>query len=181
MRHATLALATMLAATSFAGAASAYVLAIGGLAGACYQDARDEVRSLDAIDNCNGALASGLGVRDRAATLVNRGIIHMNRGDYDRALEDFDEAIATQPNLAEGHINRGAALLAQDNYADAITAINRGLELEPEEPARAYYNRGVAHEELSEIRAAYDDYRRAADMAPTWAPPRTELARFRVG
>lgn len=181
MRHASLALATALAALSFSGAASGYVLVRGGLAGLCYQQARDDNRTSDAIDNCTGALMSGLSVRDRAATLVNRGIIHMNRANYDRALSDFDQAIALQPNLAEGHINRGAALLAQDNYAGAITSINRGLELTPADPARAYYNRGVANEELGQLRAAYEDYRRAADLAPTWAPPRTELARFRVG
>jgi tetratricopeptide (TPR) repeat protein len=181
MRHASLALATVLAATSFAGAASAYVIVRGGLAGLCYQQARDDDRSLDAIDNCSGALASGLSTRDRAATLINRGIIHMNRDAPERALADFDTAIQLQPMLAEGHINRGAALLAQDNYEGAITAINRGLALEPVDPARAYYNRGVANEELGQLRAAYDDYRRAADLAPTWAPPRTELTRFRVG
>ena len=181
MRYASLALATLLAATSLTGGASAYVIVRGGLAGLCYQQAREEDRTADAIDNCTGALLSGLSPRDRAATLVNRGIIHMNRTDYDRALTDFDAAVALQPTLAEGHINRGAALLAQDDFAGAITAIDRGLELSPEEPARAYYNRGVAHEELGDVRAAYNDYRRAADMAPTWAPPRTELARFRVG
>jgi tetratricopeptide (TPR) repeat protein len=181
MRHASFAFAALLAATSLTTPASAYVAVVGGLAGLCYEHARNGERSPEAIDNCTGALISGLSVRDRAATLINRGIIHMNRGGHDRALADFDHAIELQPNLAEGHVNRGAALLAQDNYSAAITAINRGLELNPMEPARAYYNRGVAHEELGQLRAAYNDYRRAADMAPTWAPPRTELTRFRVG
>jgi len=182
MRHASLALATLLVTMPMAGAASAYVVvAAGSLAHACYQNARAELDSAQAIEQCTAALAEGLNAHNRAGTLINRGIIYMNRRAYDRALADFDAAIALQPELAEGHINRGAALLAQDNYAGAIAAIDRGLDLSPEEPARAYYNRGVAHEELGHVREAYRDYRQASDLAPTWGPPQTELARFRVG
>jgi tetratricopeptide (TPR) repeat protein len=181
MRHASLALATFLAAASLAGAASAYVHVYGGTqATACYENARAELSTPRALDQCTGALTEALDMRDRAGTHVNRGIIQMNRHAYGLALSDFDYAIQLQPDLAEGHINRGAALLAQHNYEGAITAINRGLELTPEEPARAYYNRGIANEELGNVRAAYNDYRRASELAPNWDMPRTELTRFRV-
>jgi tetratricopeptide (TPR) repeat protein len=182
MRHASLLLATLLAALSFGGAASAYVIVVGGsFATACYQNARASLATPRALDQCTEALTEALSDRDRAGTHVNRGIIYMNRRAYGRALVDFDNAIAIYPELAEGHINRGAALLAQEDYAGAIAAINRGLELGPEEPARAYYNRAVAHELLGEVRAAYYDYRRAAELAPEWDAPRAELTRFRVG
>jgi tetratricopeptide (TPR) repeat protein len=181
MRHAMLAFATILAASSLAGAASAYVMVAGGsLANACYENARHERSSPQALDQCTGALTEGLGTRDRAGTYVNRGIIYMNQGAYQRARADFERAIALAPALAEGHINRGAALLAQNDYDGAIASINRGLELTPEEPARAYYNRGVANEELGNLREAYADYRRASELAPNWDMPRTELTRFRV-
>lgn len=182
MRHASLALATLLAATSLSGAASAYVFVAGGsFAATCYQNARNHLDSPRALDQCDEALTEGLSRRDRAGTHVNRGIVLMNRGAFGRALFDFDRAIALQPDLAEGYINRGAALLSQNDYAAAIDAINRGLELGPAEPALAYYNRAVAHEELGEVREAYRDYRRAAELAPDWEIPRTELTRFRVG
>jgi tetratricopeptide (TPR) repeat protein len=105
----------------------------------------------------------------------------MNRRAYDLALADFENAIAIEPSLAEGHVNLGSALLARDDYAGALVAIDRGLALNPNEPARAYYNRGIAHEELGQVREAYRDYRRAAELAPQWDRPRTELTRFRVG
>jgi tetratricopeptide (TPR) repeat protein len=182
MRHASLTLATVLAVTALTGTASAFVTVVGGsFATACYQNARENLRTPQALDQCNNALTEVLSNHDRAGTLVNRGIVYMNRRAYELALSDFDAAIALEPALAEGHINRGAALLAQNNFAGAIEAINRGLELNPEEPARAYYNRGVAHEELGDVRAAYRDYRRAAELAPAWDRPRAELTRFRVG
>lgn len=181
MRTTSLALATLLSAAALAGSANAYVLvAAGRLATACYENARDQRADMWALDQCNNAMDEGMSQRDRAGTYVNRGIVLMHRGDYERAMADFDTAIRLQPTLAEGHINRGGALLAQSDYAAALEAINRGLALNPEEPARAYYNRGVAHEELGQIREAYEDYSRAAELAPDWDPPRTELTRFQV-
>lgn len=181
MRTATFALA-LAGALAMAGSASAYVLVAGGsLATACSQNARDGLNTLEAIDQCTNALHAALDRRDRAGTHVNRGIIYFNRGAFERALEDFDTAIQLDPTLAEGHINRGAALIRQRDYGAAVTSISRGLELIPEAPARAYYNRGVANEELGDVRAAYHDYQRAAELAPGWDAPRTELTRFRVG
>jgi tetratricopeptide (TPR) repeat protein len=181
MRHASFALA-LAGAVAIAGSAQAYVLVAGGtFATACSQSARFDADTMAALDQCTEALREPLNRHDRAGTLVNRGIVFFNRGAYTQALEDFDAAIAHDATLAEGHINRGAALIRQHDYAGAVAAISRGLELTPEAPARAYYNRGVANEELGDIRAAYHDYRRAAELAPGWDAPRTELTRFRVG
>jgi len=181
MRAASFALA-FAGAVALAGSASAYVLVAGGsFATACSQNARHELDTMQALDQCTEALTEPLGRRDRAGTHVNRGIVLFNRGAFTRALEDFDAAIQLDPTLAEGHINRGAALIRQNDYAGAVASISRGLELNPEAPARAYFNRGVAHEELGDVRAAYRDYRRAAELAPNWEAPRAELARFRVG
>lgn len=180
MRLAPFALA--LALISMTGAANAYVIIAGGsLATACSENAKNNADTAAALDQCTNGLTEALDRRSLAGTYVNRGIVYMNRRDFDRALADFDTAIRLEPALAEGHINRGAALLSRNDYAAAITAIDHGLELTPEQPARAYYNRGVAHEELGQIADAYRDYRRASELAPDWAPPRTELARFRVG
>lgn len=182
MRVTSLAFATFLAASSFAGTAGAYVLvAAGTQAVACYENARRELSTSRALQQCTDALSEALDERDRAGTYVNRGIVHMHRGSYQLALADFDRAIEMMPDLAEGHVNRGAALLTQNDYQGALAAIERGLQLMPEDPARAYFIRGVANEELGNIRDAYNDYRRAAELAPNWDMPRTELTRFRVG
>jgi tetratricopeptide (TPR) repeat protein len=181
MRHASFALA-LASAVVLGGSAQAYVMvAEGSLTSACSENARLERGTAEALDQCTLALREPLRRHDRAGTLVNRGIVHFNRGAYTLAMGDFDAAIQLQPELAEGHINKGAALLRQHDYHAAVASISRGLELTPEAPARAYYNRGVAHEELGEIREAYRDYRRASELAPSWNAPRTELARFRVG
>lgn len=181
MRSASFALA-LASVVVMGGSAHAYVLvAEGSLATACSENARRELGTLQALDQCTAALAEpGLDQRNEAGTFVNRGIVFFNRADYGRALADFDAAIQLEPGLAEGYINRGAALLRQSDYSGAVAAISRGLALSPEAPARAYYNRGLAHEELGQVREAYRDYRRASELAPRWEAPRTELARFQV-
>ncbi len=182
MNRTALFMGAALAASLAAAPAHSHVyVSAGGAASACYQFAVEEHNTADAINTCTAALAGEpLSERDRAATLINRGILQLRTGGFERAMADFDQAIAAQPALAEGHINRGAALLRREDYAGAITAISAGLERQPVNPAQAYYNRGVAYEETGNVRAAYEDYRRAAELAPTWDAPRLELTRFSV-
>jgi tetratricopeptide (TPR) repeat protein len=176
------ALFASVAALLLAGPAHAAVVTVGqGFARDCYEAAALERSDLSALELCNSAIEEDFLTRhDRSATLINRGIIYLYRGQYAEALADFDAAIANTPQLAEGHTHRGVALLAYHDYRSAIEALNQGLALEPEEPAKAYYNRAIAHEELGDIPAAYHDYRRAAELAPEWRPAQRELSRFRV-
>ncbi|MGQ0533529.1 MAG: tetratricopeptide repeat protein [Caulobacteraceae bacterium] len=179
MKHLLLAGAFVALTT---GVAQAAVLVIGSAnAQSCYEAALAERGSSEALELCTFALREEpLTRRNRAATLVNRGIVYSNREDHANALEDFDAAIELDPRLAEGYTNRAAALLDSGDYRGALDAASRGLALTPHDPAKAHYISGVAHEELGDIRAAYADYRRAAELAPEWTAPQTELARFRV-
>lgn len=173
----------VLAVAVLAGSAvSAAVLTIGsGPAVSCYEAARDDRADSYALRECNSAVESDMLTRnDRAATRVNRGIIYINRRNPAAALADFDAAIAMAPDLGEAHINRGAALLLERDYLGAIEAITHGLALNPEEPFKAYFNRGLAHEARGDVRAAYADYRQAQELAPEWQPAQRELARFTV-
>ena len=54
------------------------------------------------------------------------------------------------------------------------------MEKNTGKPALAYYGRGIAHEELGNLKSAYADYKRAVEEDPKWKQPRTDLARFVV-
>lgn len=173
--------AAAFAALAAPAASALTFVATGGNASACYYNAANEVNTLDAVGACTTALSmENLTPRDRAATHVNRGILQLRLGRADRAMADFDDAIRIDPALAEGYINRGAAFLRQENWRAAIEAISAGITRSPENPAQAYYNRAVAYEESGDMRSAYNDYLRAAELAPTWDAPRLELTRFQV-
>jgi tetratricopeptide (TPR) repeat protein len=164
------------------GPAHAASTVIGpGPARACYEAANSGRADLPALLDCDTAISSPeLNARDRAATVVNRGVIHLLRRDTANALKDFDRAIAWRPDLGEAYVNRGAALILQGDFQGAVTSINRGIELGAEDPHEAYFNRAIAHEKLDDMRAAYADYRRAIELKPDWALPQQELARFTV-
>ena len=147
----------------------------------CFLHARDEATADEAIDACDTALYSDtLNNRDRAATLVNRGVIRLRRQEHDLALADFDAAIGRMPKLAEAHVDRGAALVMLGRHAEAIGALDHALTLGPESPQNGIFIRAIARERSGDIRGAYEDFRRAAEIAPKWDRPRRELQRFAV-
>ncbi len=116
----------------------------------------------------------------RAATFVNRGIIHMRRKAWDLAQSDFDDALRRKPELGEGWVNRGALMIGTRRFAEGLADTNRGLELGIEEPEKAYYNRAIAYEGLGDTTAAYYDYSQALALSPEWDMPKKELTRFTV-
>ena len=181
-----LAVATLLGALLAAPAASAAYTVFGnGMAQICSETAKSMEKGLkvplNAIDTCSMAIEDeALPQRDLAGTYINRGVLYLARGGYREAKQDFDSAIAIIPVLGEAYVNRGAALVGLRLYGDAIADIDRGLALNPGEPEKAYFNRGLAEEALDNIPAAYRDYSRAAELKPDWELPRNELVRFTV-
>lgn len=175
---ASVAAISALSPTPASGAA--FVIG-GGMANACSRAAIDGRDDPGAIETCSQALESQpLVRRDRAGTLVNRGVIHLRRQDYKYARKDFDAALKLEPGLGEAFVNRGAALIAQRQYAEGVVEIDRGLALGPDEPEKAYFNRALAHEGLDDMKAAWLDYQKALELRPDWDAPRRELARFTV-
>jgi Flp pilus assembly protein TadD len=114
------------------------------------------------------------------ATYVNRGILRLRRGDLSGAMADFDAATALNPDEPEAYLNRASALLRREEVAGAISQFDTALAKQTRRPAIAHYGRAVAHEEAGNVRAAYNDYLRASQLAPGWDDPRRELSRFRV-
>lgn len=174
--------AALVLSLGFAAPASAAAFVLGGgLADACSRYAIDGRSDEYALSTCTYALETeNLVKRDRAATLVNRGVIELRRKAWDAANRDFDTAIRLQPAMGEAFVNRGAALIAQRRWQDGMADIDRGLALGPDEPEKAYFNRALAWEALDNLEAAWRDYSKALELKPDWEAPRKELARFTV-
>ncbi|RYF93074.1 MAG: hypothetical protein EON95_10245 [Caulobacteraceae bacterium] len=165
-----------------AGSASASVLVLGeGLAPGCSKAAFRGRSDKASIETCSRALDEALTTRDRAGTLVNRGVMQMRGKAYIPALRDFDEAIRLSPDLGEAFVNRGVLRMADRDYAGALAEIDRGIALGVDEPAKAYFNRALAQEGLGDAKAAWLDYRKAQALDPDWDAPGRQLVRFRVG
>ncbi len=177
-----LAAAVFAASLLTAETSSAAVLVLGeGLAGQCSLSALRPGATSNGVAVCSQALRDeALSPRDRAATFVNRGVLRLRTRAYDQAIADFNAALRINPNLGEALVNRGAARIGQHRYGDALGDLERGSSLGATEPEKAWFNRGLAHEGLGDLPAAYRAYSQAAALKPDWDAPKKELARFTV-
>jgi tetratricopeptide (TPR) repeat protein len=181
MRAVTLLTASLFAV--IAGAAQAQVIVLGDTSAAsCYQAAEFGTMGMnEGFNVCTQALAvPGLSLRDRAGTYVNRAVIRIRAGDYDGAISDTDASIRLVPAMGESHVNRGAALLNMSRPAEALAAIERGLQLGSGKQHLVFYNRGAAKELVGDVRGAYYDYRHAVELDPGFLLAQEQLTRFQV-
>ena len=151
-------------AMELAGQAQAAVSVFGaGYAEACFHAARDGAEPYAGIADCSRAINTEfLDSRDLAGTYVNRGVLYMVANNYRAAERDFEASIKLYDKLSESFVNLGAVQISEGHYAEGISSIDRGLALGPQEPEKAYYNRGLADEYLGDVKTAYFDYSKAA-------------------
>jgi len=170
------------ASLALATAANAAITVLGnGLAKSCYEAAEFGGEAHSGIITCTSALDDGtLSMRDRAATLINRGILRSRTDDAEGAIADYDKGLKTDSSLAEGYVDRGAALLALHRYKEALVDLNKGIDMGAREPQIAYYDRAIVNEALGDVRGAYEDYKKAVEIQPDFTLAIDQLARFRV-
>jgi tetratricopeptide (TPR) repeat protein len=176
----TLCFGAMAGAFCASGAQAAVTVIGSGSAQLCYQAADNGRASRESLDYCNDALLGALTRDDRAATHINRGVIELAMMRTNAAQDDFNAGLAINASLGEGYVDRGATLIAQKKFAEAILDINKGLSLGAKEPHIAYYDRAVAEEGLGNLKAAYDDYRQALIVQPDFTRASDELKRFKI-
>ena len=88
----------------------------------------------------------------------------MSRRAYAEALAWFDQALADDPNDAEAHYNRGAALHALERYDESIASYDSALKLAPgledilHNRANALMARGMDHVAAGRFGAALADF-----------------------
>jgi tetratricopeptide (TPR) repeat protein len=170
------------AAAALAPQADAAVSVLGnGLGASCYQAAEFGNDARSAIQTCTLAIEQEpLSLTDRAATYVNRGILRSRLGDDNGALRDYNQGIGLDANHGEGYIDRGATYIVLQRYDDAMSDLNKGIAMGAHKPHIAYYDRAIVDEAIGNIRAAYQDYKKAVELEPDFALASEQLTRFKV-
>jgi tetratricopeptide (TPR) repeat protein len=107
---------------------------------------------------------------DSAISYYNRGNTWYSQGELERAIEDYDFAIAFDPRCAEAYCNRGLARYDMRDVSGAIADFTRAVELSPK-LADAYYNRGVARLVQRSLESAIADFDRAIKLKPRFSLP----------
>ncbi len=134
--------------------------AFGGAAHDCDQDKDQDL----AIRGCT-LLIEGRARGNKVFAFNNRGTAYGSKGEYDRAIADYDQAIALNPKLVEPYNNRGNAYNAKGEYDRAIADFDQAIALNSRF-ALAYRNRCSAYSGKGEFDRAIADCDRAIRLDP---------------
>jgi tetratricopeptide (TPR) repeat protein len=117
-------------------------------------------------------LAGDLEPEALAIAFNNRGVAYNELGDYDKAVQDYGQALVLVPgdktatkNLRNAYIRRGGAAQQVGEQDAALADYARAVELEPAHPL-AYRRRGQLLLERGDAAAALADLRRAEELDP---------------
>ncbi len=101
----------------------------------------------------------------RANFYQNRGFVYFNQEQWDLALDDYNKAIALNPEDTKAYIDRGFVYFNQKQWDLALDDYNKAVALNPED-AKAYINRGVLYERQEQWDLALADFNKAIALNP---------------
>lgn len=94
-----------------------------------------------------------------------------------QAVRAFEEAVGLEPALAAAHNGLGAARMRLGDVDEAMAALGRAAELDPEDP-HPVMNLALLHEQRGDTRAARESWQAALERDPNAAFARQRLARL---
>src|SRR3569833_704776 len=107
------------------------MLVAAGIVVSLFNSAQAQRTSVDEATDCRKDDGGDARIAACSRAIVfmynNRGLAWMAKGDMDRAIADFDEAVRLDPNYVDVYFNRGDAWEEKDNnkhtnasYSDAV-------------------------------------------------------------
>ncbi len=120
----------------------------------------------DVIEGCTLLIDQKRGtVTDQEHAYINRGNAWLRKGNADKAIADYTQAISLDPNDSLAAANRGNAWLDK-GYADkAIADYDQAILLEPRDGYN-YNGRGAAWLAKGRLDKAFADYDQAVGLYP---------------
>lgn len=127
------------------------------------------------LDDALGQFNAVLAVREWPATLVNRGLVSVRRGDTVAAVRDFTRAMEIEERIYEAPYELGNVAYREGRMSDAIAWYKKSLEVNPEY-RNTLNNLGAAYLQIEELDKAADAFRRIIALYPLFAPAYYNLA-----
>ena len=100
-----------------------------------------------------------------AVAYFNRGDAYSYKGDLDRAIADYDQAINLEPTYALVYSKRGNAYSYKGDLDRAIADYDKAISLDPK-LGDAYYGRGKTYDKRGRTELALADLRQAFGLIP---------------
>ncbi len=123
------------------------------------------IQNADRIITLNAKFSSLASHSNLAKAYNNRAIAYRNLKQYERAIVDYDQAIALDPNYAAAYNNRGVTYRNLKQYERAIDDFNHTLDIKFGNTL-AYYNRGITYYLLKEYQRAIRNFDSALELNP---------------
>jgi len=102
---------------------------------------------------------------DSSAVLFYRGNSNYFMKQYDKAVDDWTQAISLNPKKYEVYTNRGGVYYSKGKYDKAIADYTQAISLNPKN-YEVYTNRGVVYYSKGEYDKAIPDYTQAISLNP---------------
>ena len=119
-----------------------------------------------AIIDCTQSINSGKWKgRYLAAFYTNRAAAYHERGDNDRAVADYNEAIRLDPKSGKAFVGRGEVFGSRGDFERAIADYNEAIRLNPKSSV-AYFARGRSYLFAGSVEKALADFNQASAHAP---------------
>ncbi len=161
--------------------ALALALPATGAWGDMYDDCKQSADLDIRIRGCTQVIGRGEEEtrKNLTAAYYNRGLAYWRKGAFVRAIEDYDKAIALNPNDALAYANRGVAYRKKGEVDRAIADYDMAIALNPNDAA-AYFNRGLAYYEKGDEDQAIADFRKVLEIEPSDQDAKEGLKRLGV-
>lgn len=117
------------------------------------------------IEGCSALIQMAHNAPALPIAYNNRGNAYIARGDYDRAIRDFDQSIRLNQTYSKPYNNRGVAYLRKGEYDAAIGAFDEAIRLKPDY-GEAFANRAGAHLKKKQYNRAIRDFDEAIRIDP---------------
>jgi len=102
-----------------------------------------------------------------AKTYYQQGNDYYEKGDYDKAIENYNMAILLNPVFSEAYFNRALSYYQLKNFDKSIADYTKSMELDPQNPI-IYNNRGDAFYRKQDFQSAIKDYDKAIQLNPNY-------------
>lgn len=93
---------------------------------------------------------------------------YLEDGNYEEALQVFDELLSEHTEYKEAHLAKAITLLKMEWVDESRKSFNRAIGLD-NQYAQAYANRGILNDKVGQYKEALHDYKRALKLKPELA------------
>lgn len=102
---------------------------------------------------------------NQAIMAYNIGLAYHKKGELQRAILEYTNALESNPRFAKALQNRAAAYYHLGDEGKALIDLNMAIDIDAS-LAQAYFNRAVIWEKRGQLDKALADYKKASELEP---------------